>query len=207
MRNTAPWSRAWSGRAPGPRRLGLMVLLGVLGLLGIKMAAGPGLTPSPAPKNQPEPRSLSDSGLFSQLRPRAGDMMALPRIGFRWAFELARRDSGGRSDRSVTQGVAGALSRMAGSGSTRTRQASLVPPILVPPDSTGTSGDSGSVKFRFHLAGPGGSPEIDQETDRPEIQLTLTKDFPVGECEWWVEAIRPGLPVVTSPRERFTLQR
>jgi hypothetical protein len=204
MRNAAPWTGFWSGRTLRFRRLGLMVLLGVLGLLGIRMATGP--TVSTPPKKSAEPRPVSGAGFFRQLRPRAGDLMALPRIGFRWVFEGTARDSSDRPAKSVAEGVVQALSRATGPDHPGVSQATFLPRLSTPGDTVGSSLDSGRVRFRFHLVGPGGFPKIDRESDRPELQLDLQKGFPVGECVWWVEALRPGLPIVSSPQERFALQ-
>jgi hypothetical protein len=162
------------------RHLGLLVLLGAFATLGIRHAS----PPTPGTAKAPNP-SKPDSSVqpfhwaLSKLRPRVGDRMTLPRIGFRWTFE-------------------------AGGGSTAT-QASLVPPFLSDTDSMKAAGTE-AVRFLLHLVGPGGKPEIVKETTTQEIRLDLKNGFPVGECEWWVEALLPGGNSVCSDRQRFVLK-
>jgi hypothetical protein len=160
------------------RHLGMLVLLGALAVLGIRHF------PGPSPLKAPEP-SKPTSGVqpfhwaLSKLRPRLGDRMTLPRIGFRWSLE--------------------------GTDGAPVSQASLVPPFFTHTDSMKAAG-SHAVRFLLHLVGPGGKPEIVQETTTQEMRLDLKNGFPVGECEWWVEARMPGGTSVCSDRQRFVLK-
>jgi hypothetical protein len=159
------------------RHLGVLALLGALAFLGVRHS------PAPAPVKAPEP-SKPVSGVqpfhwaLSKLRPRLGDRMTLPRVGFRWSLE--------RGDATVAQ-------------------ASLVPPFLSDTDSMKAAGTH-AVRFLLHLVGPGGKPEIVRETTTQEVRLDLKDGFPVGECEWWVEARMPGGTSVCSDRQRFVLK-
>lgn len=150
-------------RAPGARGPRLLLAVGAAALaLAAALVASRSLGPS-APKPSPEqaPGIDAASGIdtvaFRQLRPRNGDHMAPPRIGFRWSF---------------------------------------------PPDSVGADG----VRFRLHIQGPDGVQEITRETGDTHLNVDLAPSFPLGECEWWVEAIRPGKPGLRSKAERFRLE-
>jgi hypothetical protein len=117
--------------------------------------------------------------------------MALPRIGFRWAFD----------------GMRAWTHLKAAASSSSPSEASVVPPFLADKDSMGVvvTRAKQQVRFLLHLVGPGGRPEIRTETTQPQVRLNLRNSLPPGEYEWWVEAFLPGMPPVCSPRERFAL--
>lgn len=81
----------------GPRVLLLLVLgvLGVAGLIGAAALLHPGRAPRALPKGPEEEAAAAGAGatpsaapgVFSRMRPRSGDRMAWPRIGFRWSFQ------------------------------------------------------------------------------------------------------------------------
>jgi hypothetical protein len=162
------------------RRLAVLLFLGALGLLGFRFvstqAGHPAKPATPRPGGSPTPAA----SFFAGLRPRLGDHMTLPRIGFRWAF-----DPSGKDAQNVTQ-------------------ASLVPSFLARPDSA-ASAMGEKVRYVLHLLGPGGAPEVTKESSESSLRMNLRKDFPTGECEWWVEAYVPGQPPLVSPKERFVL--
>lgn len=177
--------RDWPRRDLPVRRLALLVFLGALGFLGVRLASHS--APTAKPSLEPE-ATPTNAGTFSELRPRTGDHMALPRIGFRWTFD---GQAASPKSASTRPGASKNIS-----------QASMVPRFLSGSDS---SREDGAVRYVLHLAGPGGTPEITKESSEPSLRLNLKKDFPTGECEWWIEAFVPGQPPATSPRERFTL--
>ncbi len=218
------------------RRLALFVFVGALGVVGLRFLAGHQTAAPKRPTPEPDKKALDLTAVFRSLRPRAGDLMAPPRIGFRWVFDPSRLQAAPAQAGSAAAQPAGdtasgtgslasgdsqpvqttpaaaepaRLKRRGRTAASTAARASLMPPFL--------SGDSlrlpnfGSrdpqVRYRVHLLGPGGKTEIVTETDEPRVTLNLTRAFPPGECEWWVEAILPGRAPVASPREKFTLQR
>ena len=62
------------------------------------------------------------------------------------------------------------------------------------------------VTFRVHLRGRDGALEITRQTQESHLNVDLGPNYPLGDCEWWVEALRPGLPAVRSRPELFSLQ-
>jgi hypothetical protein len=162
------------------RRLATLLFLGTLGLLGIRLLSGPAAHTAKPSAPRPNDAPASTVSPFAEMRPRPGDHMTLPRIGFRWVFDLT-----GAKPQAVSQ-------------------ASMVPPFLARIDSTRGSRQDGT-RFVLHLVGPGGQPEITKESTEPNMRLNLKKDFPTGDCEWWVEAVVSGQPPLVSPRERFIL--
>jgi len=168
-------------RAVAAVRWSLLMVLGILSALGVHHA-GTRLSGQPAESAPtPERKAANLSTLFSGMRPRQGDRMAPPRIGFRWSFE----------DAGAADGVV---------------HASFMPPLRATADTTVAMAGKG-IRFLLHILGPGGKPEITKETLTPEVQLSLKEGFPEGECEWWVEALVPGAEPITSPRKKFVLDR
>jgi hypothetical protein len=163
------------------RRLAVLLFLGALGFLGARLfPANSGLVSKPS---NPQPDKTPTTSLFSGLRPKAGDHMTLPRLGFRWSFEMTPGSPRGVS------------------------QASIMPRFRSSSDSSNGTGTRGNIRYVLHLVGPGGQPEITKESSEPELRVNLKKDFPPGDCEWWVEALIPGQPPVASEREKFTLSK
>jgi len=64
-----------------------------------------------------------------------------------------------------------------------------------------------AVRFRIHLQGPSPAIEITRETSSSNLNVNLADSFPLGECEWWVEALMPIGPSLLSQRERFLLEQ
>jgi hypothetical protein len=169
------------------RRVLMLFVLGMLGLLGLRTPPAP---VTPVPKAVPgriDGSAPAPPGSFQAMRPRLGDHMTLPRIGFRWAFDGVR-----------------AWTHMGGTGTAS--EASMVP-SFPSGDSIGVAVSRArqQVRFLLHLVGPGGGPEIRQETTQSQVRLNLRNTLPPGEYQWWVEAFVPGMPPVSSPRERFAL--
>jgi hypothetical protein len=138
--------------------IGGAALVAAAALIGARLLQPPAAKP-PHPA-QPAPDSTSarlDTLTFSQLRPREGDHMAPPRIGFRWSF---RADS-----------AAGA-----------------------------------ETLFRVHLRSVERGVEVTRDTRESSLNVDLAPSYPLGPCEWWVEAIRPGHPVIRSRSESFRLE-
>jgi hypothetical protein len=161
-----------------PRRLAVLLFLGALGMVGLRSFTSHPSTPAKPQAPDPQ-KGTTAAGDFGGMRPRKGDHMTPPRIGFRWKFDLQKR-----------------------SGDSSPSQASMMPSFFNRSDST----DAQGIKYVLHVVGPGGQ-EITRETAKPNLRLNLKKnDLPPGECEWWVEACVPGLPPVASPREHFVLK-
>jgi hypothetical protein len=168
------------------RQIPAFLFLGVLALLGLKGTLPPATRQVTQVPVRPESTAVVP-GSFKEMRPRAGDHLAFPRIGFRWAFDGVRAWTAMRMTNSADQ-------------------ASMMPTLLSP-DSLGgvMTRARQQVRFLLHLVGPGGAPEIRQETTESQVRLNLRNTYPAGEYEWWVEAFLPGMPSVSSPRERFAL--
>lgn len=162
----------------------LLVFFTLLALLGVRNGRAPA---GPAAKEATKPQSKPLLSLvrFSRLRPRTGDHMVLPRIGFRWSF-------GPGSEAAGDSGAA--------------EQASFVPSSFLSGADSIRAAGTNAIRFLLHLVGPGGRPEIVRETTASEINLDLKGKLPAGECEWWVEAKLPGHDPVCSGKERFVLQ-
>jgi hypothetical protein len=164
-----------------PRRIAAVVVLGVLGVLGIRSIphhAAPVAPIGPSPQKA----GALPVGDFRELRPRAGDHMTPPRIGFRWKFDHGEFNETSSSQASMAP--------------------SVVPPFFSKRDSTR---NGGTIRFVLHLIPAGGGAEVTKEADRDGVRINLSKSFPPGECEWWVEAVVPGEAPVVSPREHFVL--
>jgi hypothetical protein len=95
------------------------------------------------------------------MRPRAGDKMTLPRVGFRWIWS---------------------------------------------PDSARATVPSTQVKFRVHLVSSDGGHEVTRQSAESRAHVNLRDGFPIGECQWWVEALVPGYPPVRSAKQTFLLE-
>ena len=64
----------------------------------------------------------------------------------------------------------------------------------------------GQVKFRVHLVSSDGTHEITRSVTDSEAHVNLGDTFPIGKCQWWVEALVPGHPPVRSATETFVLE-
>jgi hypothetical protein len=74
------------------------------------------------------------------------------------------------------------------------------------PDSTRAAVPLKQVKFRVHLVSSDGAHEVTRQVSESQTHVNLRDTFPVGECQWWVEALVPGHPPVRSARETFILE-
>jgi hypothetical protein len=174
----------WMRREVPPGRLVLLVLVSAIGFVGAHLFPGHSPTSARSAIPKPEQPAAAPCATLDSLRPRAGDHMTLPRVGFRWSFN-------------PTPGSSPTISK-----------ASMIPSFLSGTDSVSTRPRLDiSPRFILHLLGPGGHPEITKETSATEVRLNLTKGFSPGDCEWWVEALIPGAQSITSARERFALSQ
>ncbi len=222
MAQALKFVRKLPGRNLPVRRVAWVVLVGALGIVGLQFLAGHKAQPAKPANREPDKKAVDLSAVFRGLRPCAGDCMTPPRIGFRWTFDASRLPapgepaaaSGGVASGSTTSSTGPAQDRdvaarsLRDAGSAGVSKASIMPGFLTGADSIRVPGfGRHDVRYRIHVLGAGGKTEIVTETDQPRVTLNLTAGFPIGECQWWVEALLPGRDPVCSPREKFTLQR
>jgi hypothetical protein len=75
------------------------------------------------------------------------------------------------------------------------------------PDSARAAVPLKQVKFRVHLLSSDGVHEVTRSVAESQTHVNLRDTFPIGECQWWVEALVPGYPPVQSAKETFLLEQ
>jgi hypothetical protein len=75
------------------------------------------------------------------------------------------------------------------------------------PDSTRAVVPLKQVKFRVHLVSSDSTHEVMRSVTESQAHVNLSDTFPLGTCQWWVEALVPGHPPVRSATETFVLEQ
>jgi hypothetical protein len=75
------------------------------------------------------------------------------------------------------------------------------------PDSARAAVPLKQVKFRVHLISSDSTHEVTRSVTESQTHVNLRDTFPVGTCQWWVEALVPGHPPVRSGKETFVLEQ
>lgn len=148
------------------------------------------------------PEVVKVPGAFSDLRPRDGGILVPPRIGFRWQFhpeEVVAVGSGSPEPRSEE----GEPAPLASSPS----ESSSSEPSSSEPSSSVSSPSAAPVRFTVVVVDSLGRYRVREETELPEIQVSLPPEAAAGRYRWWIEAeLEGGGPRISSDSREFTLR-